>query len=37
MVDKASLAELLDMKQKLYSQIESKPELKEVQQALNDC
>ena len=30
MIDKASVAELLDLKQKLYSQIEGKPELKEV-------
>lgn len=37
LIDKSSIAEVLDLKQKIISQIENKPELKEVQQALNDC
>ncbi len=35
--DKCSLSELLDCKAKLYSALESKVALKEVQGALNDC
>ncbi len=35
--DKCSLNELLELKNKLMTQLECKVELKEVQQALNDC
>ena len=37
MVDRCSLKEMLALKQQLVSQIQSKVDLKEVQNVLNDC
>ena len=37
MAAKCSMSELLELKSKVYSQLEGKVELKEVQTALNDC
>jgi len=37
MTDKSSLQEFLDFKAKIYSGLEGKVSLKEVQTALNDC
>ena len=37
LVDRASMGELLELKGKLLALIEAKPDLKEVQQALNEC
>lgn len=37
MADKCGINELLELKSKVYAQLEGKVELKEVQQALNDC
>ena len=35
--EKATMAELLELKSKVFTQLEAKVELKEVQSALNDC
>lgn len=37
MTDKCNINELLELKSKIYAQLEGKVELKEVQQALNEC
>jgi hypothetical protein len=37
LVDRCSVQEMLDMKSKLLTEMEAKVDLKEVQQALNDC
>lgn len=37
MGDKCSMGELMELKSKLLGQVEAKVELKEVQQALNEC
>lgn len=35
--DKGTISELIELKQKVYAQLEGKVELKEVQSALNEC
>lgn len=37
LTDKASTTDLLDTKSKIYTSLEEKPTIKEVQTALNDC
>lgn len=37
LIDKSSMAELLELKSKIQGDLESKVDLKEVQQALNEC
>ena len=37
LIDKCNVSELLEAKSKIYTQLEVKVELKEVQNALNEC
>jgi hypothetical protein len=37
LADKANLSELLELKSKVYTQLEQKVDLKEVQTVLNQC